>query len=66
MMPQEHAHSSAVKRILNCEEYQLHSCGLLRSGRNCWNSMKESREPRCMPVLYDQVEWHKICLLAYV
>ncbi|GKA63184.1 hypothetical protein Tco_0762790 [Tanacetum coccineum] len=30
------------------------------------NSMKESREPGCMPVSYDQVEWHKICLLAYV
>ncbi|KAL9297714.1 hypothetical protein ACSQ67_023610 [Phaseolus vulgaris] len=28
--------------------------------------MKESREPGCMPVSYDQVEWHKICLLAYV
>lgn len=23
--------------------------------------MKESREPGCMPVSYDQVEWHKIC-----
>ncbi|CAH9083901.1 unnamed protein product [Cuscuta epithymum] len=31
------------------------SCGLLRSGRNCWNSMKESREPGCMPVSYDQI-----------
>ncbi|KAF9590875.1 hypothetical protein IFM89_039184 [Coptis chinensis] len=28
--------------------------------------MKESREPGCMPVSSDQVEWHKICLLAYV
>ncbi|KAM1180935.1 hypothetical protein ACFX1Q_020824 [Malus domestica] len=28
--------------------------------------MKESPEPGCMPVSYDQVEWHKICLLAYV
>ncbi|KAJ0903200.1 putative NADH dehydrogenase, NADH:ubiquinone reductase (H(+)-translocating) [Helianthus annuus] len=27
---------------------------------------EESREPGCMPVSYDQVEWHKICLLAYV
>ncbi|XBH81235.1 hypothetical protein VPH35_044399 [Triticum aestivum] len=26
-------------------EHQLRSFGLLRSGRNCWNSMKESREP---------------------
>ncbi|KAK4342628.1 hypothetical protein RND71_038444 [Anisodus tanguticus] len=40
----EHAHSSAVERLLNCEEHQLRSCGLLRSGRNCLNSMKESRE----------------------
>ncbi|KAE8647121.1 hypothetical protein Csa_021738 [Cucumis sativus] len=97
-MAQEHAHSSAVERLLNCEvplraqyirvlfreitriqihslaltthammwEHQLRSCGLLRSGRNYLNSMKESREPGCMPVSYDQVEWHKICLLAYV
>uniref|UniRef100_A0ACD5U707 Uncharacterized protein n=1 Tax=Avena sativa TaxID=4498 RepID=A0ACD5U707_AVESA len=39
-------------------EHQLRSFGLLRSGRNCWNSMKESREPGCMPVSYDLVEWH--------
>uniref|UniRef100_A0A3B6FIJ1 NAD(P)H dehydrogenase subunit H n=1 Tax=Triticum aestivum TaxID=4565 RepID=A0A3B6FIJ1_WHEAT len=32
-------------------EHQLRSFGLLRSGRNCWNSMKESREPGCMPVI---------------
>ncbi|KAF3436651.1 hypothetical protein FNV43_RR19398 [Rhamnella rubrinervis] len=47
-----------VMQVKVCEKH----CG----GRNYWNSMKESREPGCMPVSYDQVEWHKICLLAYV
>ncbi|KAL3510092.1 hypothetical protein ACH5RR_029493 [Cinchona calisaya] len=29
--------------------HQLRSCWLLRRKRNSWNSMKESREPGCMP-----------------
>ena len=41
-------------------EYQLCSCWLLRSTRNCSNSKQESRKPGCILDAYHQVVLHYV------